>query len=52
MKLEQLRRRLLKEVNLEMDNLRLYRITEPREKRVEEYGSTRTMLFDQETLVV
>jgi len=52
MKLEQLRRRLLKEVNLEMDNLRLYRITEPRDKRVEEYGSTKTMLFDEETLVV
>ncbi len=52
MKLEQLRRRLLKEVKLEMDNLRLYRITEPRDKRVEEYGSTRTMLFDEETLVV
>lgn len=52
MQLEQLRRRLLKEVKLELDNLRLYRLTEPRDKRVEEYGSTRTMFFDEETLVV
>ena len=52
MKFEQLRRKLLKEVKLELDNLRLYRLTEPREKRVEEYGATRTVFFDEETLVV
>lgn len=52
MKFEQLRRRLLKEIKVELDNLRLYRLTEPREKRVEEYGSTRTVFFDEETLVV
>jgi len=52
MKFEQLRRKLLKEVSLEQDNLRLYRLTEPREKRVEEYGSTRTVFFDEETLMV
>jgi CRISPR-associated protein Cas2 len=52
MKFEELRRKLLKEVNLELDNLRFYRLTEPREKRVEEYGSTRTVFFDEETLVV
>ncbi len=52
MKFEQLRRRLLKEVRLELDNLRLYRLTEPRENRVEEYGATRTVFFDEETLVV
>ena len=52
MKFEQLRKKMLKEVNLELDNLRIYRLTEPREKRVEEYGSTRTVLFDEETLVV
>lgn len=52
MKLEQLRRKLLKEVSQEQDNLRLYRLTEPREKRVEEYGSTRTVFFDEDTLMV
>ena len=52
MKFEQMRRRLLKEVNLVLDNLRLYRLTEPREKHVEEHGATRTVFFDEETLVV
>lgn len=52
MKYEQLRKKLLKEVKLEQDNLRLYRLTEPREKRVEEYGATRTVFFDEEALVV
>jgi CRISPR-associated protein Cas2 len=52
MKYEQMRRRLLKEVKLELDNLRLYRLTEPREGKVEEYGTTRTVFFDEDTLVV
>lgn len=52
MKFEQLRRRLLREVKLELDNLRLYRLTELREGKVEEYGMTRTIFFDEETLVV
>jgi len=52
MKYEDLRRKLLKEVKLELDNLRLYRLTEPRDRRVEEYGAIRTMFFDEETLVV
>lgn len=52
MKFEQLRHKLLKEVSLEQDNLRLYRLTEPRDKRVEEYGSTRTVFFDEDTLMV
>lgn len=52
MKFEDLRRKLLKEVKLEQDNLRMYRLTEPREKRVEEYGAIRTVFFDEETLVV
>lgn len=51
-KYEQLRRRLLKEVELELDNLRFYRLTEPRDKHVEEYGSVRTIFFDEDTLVV
>lgn len=52
MTFEQLRKKLLKEIKLELDNLRLYRLTEPRNKRVEEYGTTRTVFFDEETLVV
>jgi CRISPR-associated protein Cas2 len=52
MKFEQLRRRLLKEVKLERDNLRLYRLTEPRDNHVEEYGAIRTVFFDEDTLVV
>lgn len=52
MKYEDLRRKLLKEVKLELDNLRLYRLTEPRDKRVEEYGAVRTVFYDEETLVV
>lgn len=52
MKFESLRRRLLKEVKLELDNLRLYRLTEPRERHVEEYGATRTVFFDEEPLIV
>lgn len=52
MKYEDLRRKLLKEVKLELDNLRLYRLTEPRDKRVEEYGAIRTVFYDEETLLV
>jgi CRISPR-associated protein Cas2 len=51
MKYEDLRRKLLKEVKLELDNLRLYRLTEPRDKRVEEYGAIRTVFYDEEPLV-
>jgi CRISPR-associated protein Cas2 len=52
MKAEQLRIKLLKEVKLELDNLRFYRLNEPREKHVEQYGTTRTVFFDEESLVV
>ncbi len=52
MKFELLRKKLLKEVKLELDNLRLYRLTEPRERHVEQYGTTRTVFFDEEALVV
>ena len=51
-KYEQMRKRLLKEMNMVLDNLRLYRLTEPREKRVEEFGSVRTVLYDEEVLAV
>ena len=36
--LEQLRQRLLKVIDLEQDNLRIYRLREPRERYVETYG--------------
>ena len=52
MKFEQLRKKLLKEVKLEFDNLRLYRLTEPRERHVEQYGTVQTVFFDEEALVV
>jgi CRISPR-associated protein Cas2 len=52
MKFEDLRRKLLREINREEDNLRLYRLTEPREQHVETYGQTRTVFFDDEPLIV
>ncbi len=51
MKFEQLRRRLLKEIDKEEDNLRLYRLTEPREQHVETYGQSRTIFFDDPLIV-
>ncbi len=47
MKFEELRRRLLREINDEEDNLRLYRLTEPREQHVETYGLSRTVFYDE-----
>lgn len=52
MKFEDLRRKLLREIDKEQDNLRLYRLTEPRDDHVETYGQTRTVFFDDETLIV
>lgn len=52
MKFEELRRKLLKEIKKDEDNLRLYRLTEPREDHVETYGLTRTIFFDDEPLIV
>jgi CRISPR-associated protein Cas2 len=51
MKFEQLRRRLLKEINKDLDNLRLYRLIEPREQHVETYGQSRTVFFDDPLIV-
>ena len=51
MQFEELRRKLLKEIHLVLDNLRVYRLTEPREKHVESYGEIQTILFDEETLI-
>jgi len=47
MKFEELRRRLLREINDEEDNLRLYRLTEPRDRHVETYGLSRTVFFEE-----
>jgi len=51
MKFEQLRRRLLKEIDKEEDNLRLYRLTEPRNDHVETYGQSRTIFFEDPLIV-
>jgi CRISPR-associated protein Cas2 len=51
MKFEDLRRKLLKEIDKEEDNLRLYRLTEPRDDHVETYGLSRTIFFDEPLIV-
>ena len=51
MKFEDLRRKLLKEIKNEEDNLRLYRLTEPRDEHVETYGLSRTIFFDEPLIV-
>jgi CRISPR-associated protein Cas2 len=51
MKFEELRRRLLREIDDSEDNLRLYRMTEPREQHVETYGMSRTVFFDEPLIV-
>lgn len=45
MQYEQLERELLVEIDPEHDNLRFYRITEPTELRVKEYGVFRAVDF-------
>lgn len=52
MKFEELRRKLLKEIDKDVDNLRMYRLTEPRDDHVETYGFSRTIFFDDEPLIV
>jgi len=46
MQFEQLERDLLAEIELEEDNLRFYRITEPQEIRVKQYGVFRSIDFE------
>ena len=43
---EELERQLLAEINEEEDNLRLYRLTEPLEKNIKEYGKFRATNFE------
>lgn len=46
MQFEQLERDLLAEIDEQEDNLRFYRITEPVEVRVKQYGSFRSVDFE------
>ncbi|HRH81278.1 MAG TPA: CRISPR-associated endonuclease Cas2 [Thiobacillaceae bacterium] len=46
MQFEELERRLLAEIDEKEDNLRFYRITEPTEVRVREYGAFRSVDFE------
>lgn len=51
MQFEELERTLLAEIDLEEDNLRFYRLTEPHELRVKQYGVFRSVDFDGPLLV-
>lgn len=51
MQYEELERALLAEIDLEEDNLRFYRLTEPHELRVKQYGVFRSLDFDGPLLV-
>jgi CRISPR-associated protein Cas2 len=46
MQYEDLERALLAEIDLEQDNLRFYRLTEPHELRVKQYGVFRSLDFE------
>ncbi len=46
MQYEELERRLLAEINLEEDCLRLYRLTEPADLRVKQHGTYRSINFE------
>lgn len=51
MQLEALERSLLAEIDIDVDNLRFYRITEPHELRVKQYGVFRSIDFEAPLLV-
>jgi CRISPR-associated protein Cas2 len=51
MQFEQLERELLSEIDLEQDNLRFYRITEPVEMRVKQHGCFRSVDFDAPLII-
>ncbi|CAD84756.1 MULTISPECIES: CRISPR-associated endonuclease Cas2 [Nitrosomonas] len=46
MQYEELERRLLSEIDEQEDNLRLYRLTEPAELHVKEYGNFKAIDFE------
>lgn len=51
MRYEALERDLLAEIDLEQDNLRFYRLTEPHELRIKQYGVFRSLDFEGPLLV-
>ncbi len=51
MQFEQLERTLLTEINEKEDNLRFYRITEPVEIRIKQFGAFRSVDFEGPLLV-
>jgi len=51
MQLEQLERTLVAEIDEAEDNLRFYRITEPTDLRVKQYGRFRSVDFDGPLMV-
>ncbi|HNO75570.1 CRISPR-associated endonuclease Cas2 [Nitrosomonas mobilis] len=51
MQLEQLERRLLAEIDEEEDNLRLYRLTEPVDLHVREYGKFKAINFEEPLII-
>jgi len=51
MQFEQLERTLLEEIDEKEDNLRFYRITEPVEVRVKQFGAFRSIDFEGPLLV-
>ncbi|MBN2690596.1 MAG: CRISPR-associated endonuclease Cas2 [Burkholderiaceae bacterium] len=51
MRYEALERELLAEIKLDEDNLRFYRITEPTDMRVKQYGTFRSIDFNAPLVV-
>lgn len=51
MQYEELERRLLAEIEQKEDNLRIYRLTEPAELHVKEYGSFKAVNFEGPLIV-
>jgi len=51
MQFEQLERRLLAEIDEEEDNLRLYRLTEPVDLHVREYGKFKAINFEEPLII-
>lgn len=51
MHFEQLERELLGEIDLEQDNLRFYRITEPIELRIKQHGCFKSVDFEGPLIV-
>jgi CRISPR-associated protein Cas2 len=51
MQFEELERRLLAEIDLALDNLRFYRITEPIDLRVMQHGCFRSTNFEKPLII-